>query len=95
MGAKRALAMSAKDNIAVALEPIEAGDEVNVHVKGDIDKSVEAAETIPYGFKIALTDLKKGSSIIRYGEIMGLAMTDIKAGAQVHIHNVEGVRVQG
>lgn len=94
MNSKRALALSGKDNVAVALEPIEGGDQVNVEVKGGKARSIEANEGIPFGFKLALNDIPREGYVIKYGEVIGRATSDIKAGTQVHVHNIEGVRVQ-
>jgi altronate dehydratase small subunit len=48
-----------------------------------------------FGFKLALTDISKGSKVIKYGETIGLASQDIKQGQLVHIHNIEGARARG
>jgi altronate dehydratase small subunit len=94
VSSRRALAMSKGDNVAVVLEGVEAGDEVHVQIKGSGRASVRALERIPFGFKVALIDLGKGAGIIRYGETIGRAVSDIKRGKQVHVHNVEGLRAQ-
>lgn len=46
-------------------------------------------EDIPMGHKVALTDLRKGAPIIRYGETIGYAKTDIARGAWVNVTNIE------
>ena len=94
MNTKRALVLNSKDNVATAVEDIEAGDRVNIEGKEGVTRSIKAVEAVPFGFKLALTDIAKGGDIIKYGEVMGRATSDIKVGAQVHVHNVEGVRVQ-
>ena len=40
------------------------------------------------GHKYALTDIKKGENIIKYGNPIGHATEDIKKGEHVHTHNV-------
>lgn len=40
------------------------------------------------GHKYALRDIKKGENIIKYGNPIGHATADIKAGEHVHTHNV-------
>ena len=40
------------------------------------------------GHKYALCDIKKGENIIKYGNPIGHATADIKAGEHVHTHNV-------
>ena len=41
------------------------------------------------GHKYALTDIKKGENIIKYGNPIGHATEDIKKGEHVHTHNVK------
>lgn len=41
------------------------------------------------GHKYALTDIKKGENIIKYGNPIGHATEDIPKGAHVHTHNVK------
>lgn len=41
------------------------------------------------GHKIALTDIKKGGDIIKYGYPIGHAAEDIKKGDHVHTHNIK------
>jgi altronate dehydratase len=48
----------------------------------------------PFGHKIAIKNIKKGSSIIKYGVNIGAATTDIKKGEHVHIHNVDEISLK-
>ena len=41
------------------------------------------------GHKYALTDIKTGENIIKYGNPIGHATTDIKKGEHVHTHNIK------
>ncbi len=41
------------------------------------------------GHKIALTDIKKGENVIKYGYPIGHAIEDIKADEHVHTHNIK------
>ena len=41
------------------------------------------------GHKIALTDIKEGQDIIKYGYSIGHAVCDIKKGEHVHTHNIK------
>ena len=92
--AKRALVMHPSDNVATAVEEIQAGEEVQVPV-GEKALSFSAVERIPFGFKIALATIAKGAVIRKYGETIGTAGVDIAKGAMVHIHNLEGTRARG
>ena len=94
MAAKRALIMHPSDNVATAVEEIQAGEEVLVP-SGKEHLMLTAAEAIPFGFKIALTDIPRSDVIRKYGETIGTAGTRISKGTLVHIHNLEGTRARG
>lgn len=94
MPAKRALIMHPSDNVATAVEEIGPGEEVAVPVGKDVI-TLRAAETIPFGFKIALQPIPRGEVIRKYGETIGRASSPIPVGAMVHVHNLEGTRARG
>lgn len=71
------------DSVAVVLNPLNKGETVSVN---GID--IEVFDDIQRGHKVAIKDIKKGESVIKYGEQIGKAKEDIKAGAHVHIHNL-------
>ena len=72
--------ISPADNVAVALLPLSAGDEaLGVTLKCDI----------PAGHKFALTDIKCGERVMKYGAPIGSATCDIAPGEWVHTHNVK------
>ena len=48
-----------------------------------------AGEDITIYHKLAACDIAKGQPIVKYGEHIGLAARDIKAGEHVHCHNLE------
>ena len=94
MAPREALKLSEKDNVATAIADIESG--VEVQVKWDKEVStIKSLEKIPFGFKIALTDVGKGSNVIKYGETIGIASQNIKRGQLVHVHNIQGARGRG
>jgi len=86
--------MKAVDNVATVLEAVEAGDQIAARI-GQEKRTLKAKEKIPFGFKVALTDIPKGGSILKYGEIIGRASAPIEEGCLVHVHNVEGTRGRG
>lgn len=94
MGAKRAIVIHDDDNVATAVEGIETGDEVSAELNDRIQLLV-SAESIPFGFKISLADIGAGGVIVKYGQLIGKATTDIAKGSLVHVHNVEGTRGRG
>ena len=54
---------------------------------------LEVKNQIPRGHKIAIKPIKKNEGVIKYGERMGHATTDIAVGEHVHVHNVLGDRL--
>lgn len=50
---------------------------------------IKTLDPIPLGHKIALTDISKGSDVIKYGEVIGQAIADIPAGSHLHTHNTK------
>ena len=94
MASRGALMLSAKDNVATVLEDIAAGTDVPVRLGKEVRK-VKALERIPFGFKIAIVDIAKGTEVVKYGESIGIASLNINKGNMVHIHNLEGARGRG
>lgn len=94
MKLRRALIVKWEDNVATVLEEVESGDKVAAKISQET-RIVDAKEGIPFGFKIALTSFSKGEAIIKYGEVIGRAITHIEEGSLVHIHNLEGTRGRG
>lgn len=86
-----AIMIDPKDNVAVAIESVAKGETVRFICNGQI-VSLTALEDITIYHKLAVSDIAKGMPIIKYGEHIGIASRSIKAGAHVHIHNVEGHR---
>jgi (2R)-sulfolactate sulfo-lyase subunit alpha len=79
------------DSVGVAVvEGIETGQDLAVWVMDTNEtSSIEAKEPIPLGHKIALVDLAKGDTLIKYGYDIGLVTADIPTGHHVHVHNVK------
>ena len=71
------------DNVAVALADLPQGAALTVD-----GIPVTAAEDISRGHKIALAPIPEGEQIVKYGNVIGLAKTDIAPGQWVHVHNV-------
>lgn len=86
-----AMIIDGKDNVIVAIEPISKGAAVT-YLCGGEEKSLTALEDITIYHKLAARNIAKGEPVVKYGEHIGVATCDIKAGAHVHVHNVEGRR---
>ncbi|WP_135362712.1 UxaA family hydrolase [Halosimplex halophilum] len=85
-----ALVMAPEDNVATALEDLDAGDRL-----ADADPPVTVAEEVPFGHKVALVDIDAGDPVRKYGEVIGEATEPIAAGEWVHTHNCESRRGRG
>lgn len=88
------LVHSPKDNVGVVvIEGLTAGtDMMGVVTETDAELSVTARDDIPIGHKVALTDLKEGDTIVKYGEDIGRMIGDAKTGEHVHTHNLKTKR---
>lgn len=62
---------------------------VIINEKDNVGVCLDGNESIPAGHKYALRDIPKDGYVIKYGEIIGRATADIKAGEWVHTHNVK------
>ena len=82
------LFLNAADNIAVCLKDFKAGEVINQD-----GRTITVLNPIPRGHKIATKSIAKSDGVIKYGERMGHATSDIQIGEHVHTHNVLGDRV--
>jgi len=72
-----------KDNCATAFEMIPQDSSVEL-----AGKNIIVNHAIPLGHKFALVDIMKGSDVMKYGEIIGVATEDIGKGDWIHVHNI-------
>jgi altronate hydrolase len=90
---KLAIRIDPKDNVAMAMERLTAGEVLSVlsDEAHEVDRVTITAE-VPLAYhKIALARIDKGDPILKYGEIIGYATARIERGEWVHLHNVESV----
>ena len=91
---QNAIVVNKKDNVATALRQLENGDAVKVEIE-NVVLEVVLSQSIQFGHKFALQDIKPGNAIVKYGEKIGIASLNIRQGEHVHLHNVEGFRGRG
>ncbi len=78
------------DNVAVATVDIKAGEEAQgLYMDSQEKVHVKVLQDIQLGHKIALSDMPVDGSVIKYGADIGRVAAEIKAGEQVHIHNLK------
>ncbi len=74
-----------KDNCGTTLDDISKNEEIKIND----NLFVKINHNIDLGHKFALKDIKRGEYLFKYGEIIGIATEDIKAGDWIHIHNIK------
>ena len=78
------LRLSDADDVAIAMEDIPPGTEVEVAGAG----RVTAPRGIPRGHKVAVRDLTAGTLVRKYGHVIGVVTAAVRAGEHVHVHNL-------
>lgn len=77
----RTLKLHPKDNIVIALADLAAGSECTAD-------GPNALQSVKQGHKIAIALIAAGQNVLRYGQIIGQAKSDIAPGEHVHVHNL-------
>ncbi len=83
-----------KDTVGVVVvETVKAGETLTGWVlEDDSTIKVKALDAVPLGHKIALADIKKGDTVLKYGHDIGKATAAIGKGKHAHIHNMKTKR---
>lgn len=94
MAAPQFLVHSPKDNVGVVVvEGLKAGtDMLGVVTESDETLKLKAKHDIPIGHKVALRPIKKGDTVIKYGEDIGKMVADAGVGEHVHVQNLKTKR---
>lgn len=77
------VSLHARDNVCVAARDLPAGTEVTAGTR-----TVAVTGPIGMGHKIAVAPIAKGDRVFKYGQTIGFATADIRAGDFVHTHNL-------
>ena len=75
----RTLVLHADDNVAVALANLDVGIPT--------PQGVTTVKRVPKGHKFAMRAIRAGEAVVKFGQIIGFATTDIPPGEWVHEHN--------
>ena len=80
-----------KDNVGVVvIETTKKGQDCSAWImEDDSTINIQSLDEIPLGHKIAMTDLKEGDTILKYGHDIGKVVKSTKKGEHVHVHNVK------
>ncbi|CAB3809751.1 UxaA family hydrolase [Paraburkholderia fynbosensis] len=79
----RCLLLHEEDNVAVALTGGSAGEKVAVG-----ERLFTLADDVPSGHKIAVKDILAGAAVIKFGQLIGVATSNILQGQHVHVQNL-------
>src|SRR5262245_37606853 len=78
-----AVRLRPEDNVAVAARHLTAGQSF-----GHDGATLTLSGKVGLGHKVALTAIRKGQAVTKYGQVIGFASQDIAPGDHVHIHNL-------
>jgi (2R)-sulfolactate sulfo-lyase subunit alpha len=83
-----------KDTVGVVVvEGLKAGTDMLCVITADNSSfKLKTKMDVPIGHKIALVDIKKGDTIWKYGQDIGVAKKPIRKGEHLHVHNVKTKR---
>lgn len=79
-----------RDDVAIALRDIQAGERVRVPVSGSGGEAsaLVARELVPCGHKLLIRPIAEGCHVHKFGHSIGVAKAAIAAGSWVHTHNL-------
>ena len=77
----------------IVVEGVKAGQELTGWIM-DQDKEIKvrAQNDIPIGHKLAIRELIKDATVIKYSTDIGRAVATIKVGEHAHVHNIKTKR---
>jgi (2R)-sulfolactate sulfo-lyase subunit alpha len=77
----------------VVIEGLTANTDMLVCVTHDNSTfRLTSGEDVPIGHKVALKDMKKGDTVFKYGEDIGIITADVKMGDPLHFQNCKSNR---
>lgn len=85
-----ALLLDIKDNVVTCVKDVACGEAIFYRVEDEV-LSLKAEMDIPYCHKIALANINKDETVIKYGEMIGKATEFIPKGHCVNEHNIVSV----
>jgi arabinonate dehydratase len=84
IGIKPGLQIYPDDNVYIVLQDVRAGENITAG-----HERLEAKENVAGGHKLAARKIEQGTAIVKGGQIIAVATTDIETGHWVHLHNSE------
>ena len=90
-----ALVVNESDNVAVIFGDARAGETAWAIDQHGNQTAYVLRDDIPYGHKFAVRAIHKGEKVLKYGEALGVASSEIAIGEHVHVQNLESSRGRG
>lgn len=78
------IVLNKADNVGVARAAIQPDEYIH-----DGSQPIPVRAAISAGHKLALKPIRSGERVVKYGEVIGRATSDISAGDWVHVHNLK------
>ena len=78
--------------VVVAEDAVTGKELIGWIMETDATITITAMDDIPLGHKLALSDIKRGENIIKYGHDIGKAVADSPQGHHAPVHNVKTKR---
>ena len=86
---KNAIRVDVNDIVATVTSNIDTGQSIRIlNPEGSVINEIISIDPIPFGHKIAVEKISNGNKVTKYGEIIGVASSDISIGQWVHVHNL-------
>ena len=88
------LVHAASDTVGVVVteDAVSGKDLTGWIMETDGTVTIRAMQDIPLGHKLALRDVEKGETILKYGHDIGKDVAEIPRGHHAHVHNVKTKR---
>ena len=84
--APRVIRLHADDNVAIVV------NDFGLPAGTVLPDGLQLRDHVPQGHKVALTDIKAGDTVWKYGQDIGKAVANIAKGDHVHVHNLKTKR---
>lgn len=86
----RAIVLDPTDNVATLIDSGTAGD--TCQLQGERSGEISLVDDVAFGHKVCIVDTPSGANVLKYGQVIGKATREIRAGQHAHVHNIESGR---